>query len=121
MGASVSITTRRSRCDTAASFGPRCLEEPTLSMSTGAALTGAVSDDGLPQGGRLTITWSKVSGPGTVTFGDASALTTTAAFGAPGAYVLRLTVSDGALQGTDDLAVSVVAITFPTGPFIPGQ
>ena len=54
----------------------------------------AVSDDGLP-GGAGTVVWSKVSGPGGVTFGDPSQLTTTAIFDAAGTYVLRLTASDG--------------------------
>ncbi len=37
------------------------------------SLSGSISDDGLPVGGTLTYTWSKTSGPGTVTFGTDSA------------------------------------------------
>src|SRR5258707_7053801 len=48
----------------------------------------------LPAGAKVTTTWSKASGPGTVTFANASSLTTTAAFGAAGTYCLRLTASD---------------------------
>lgn len=51
-----------------------------------------------------------VSGPGTVTFGDANALSTTASFSATGAYVLRLTASDTANTASDDLNVNVVTV-----------
>jgi hypothetical protein len=69
-------------------------------------------DDGLPNSpGVLTYTWSKVSGPGTVTFGANNGTTTaqncTASFSAAGEYVLRVTVSDGDLTDTDTVAVSV--------------
>ncbi|MGH3386316.1 MAG: PKD domain-containing protein, partial [Nocardioidaceae bacterium] len=64
-----------------------------------AALAGTVADDGLPTPpGTVTSTWSKVSGPGTVTFVDPASPTTSADFNAPGEYVLRLTADDGALQ-----------------------
>ena len=75
-----------------------------------ATLTGTASDDGLPNPpGILTTTWSKVSGPGTVTFGNANALSTTAGFSTSGTYVLRLTASDGALSSSDDMTVNVQA------------
>src|SRR5204862_1920 len=35
-----------------------------------AALSGTVTDDGLPPGASLTLQWSTVSGPGTVTFAN---------------------------------------------------
>jgi hypothetical protein len=56
-------------------------------------LNGTVSDDGLPSG-VVNVQWSKVSGPGTVTFGNAFSKTTTAKFSVQGTYVLRLTASD---------------------------
>src|SRR4029079_13806268 len=40
-----------------------------------------------PVGTPPTVRWSKRSGPGAVTFADPVALTTTAAFGAPGEYI----------------------------------
>src|SRR5262249_56247253 len=55
----------------------------------------------------LATTWSKVSGPGTVTFGNANAVDTTASFSVSGSYVLRLTVNDSALQASDDISVTV--------------
>jgi PKD repeat protein len=78
-----------------------------VSLGQAASLDGTVSDDGLPNG-TLTTTWSKVSGPGTVAFGNASAVDTTATFGAAGSYVLRLTASDGELSAQDEMAVSVL-------------
>lgn len=73
-------------------------------------LDGSAADDGLPSPpAALTAAWSKVVGPGNVTFGDASALATTATFSATGTYVLRLTVSDSQLSATDDVIVSVSA------------
>jgi K319L-like, PKD domain len=66
--------------------------DQTITLPGSANLIGTVSDDGLPNPpGALTTTWSKVSGPGTVTFGNAAAVSTTASFSAAGNYVLRLT------------------------------
>lgn len=83
-----------------------------------ATLSGAASDDGLPSPpGALTYAWSKVSGPGTVTFGSATALSTTATFSARGIYVLRLSVSDSDLTSTDDITITVSAVPVkPQGP-----
>lgn len=60
-----------------------------------------------PSGPTPTIQWSKVSGPGQVTFADPTALTTTATFGAPGAYVLQLTATNGETTATSTLNVKV--------------
>src|SRR3989449_6730693 len=76
--------------------------DQVITLPSIANLTGAAIDDGQPNPpGALTTTWSQVSGPGTVSF-SASALNSTASFSASGAYVLRLTVSDGALAASDD-------------------
>jgi len=77
-----------------------------------AALAGTVTDDGRPNPpAAVTTTWSKVSGPGTVTFGNANATATTAAFSAPGTYLLRLRANDGSLSTTDDVSITVQATT----------
>ncbi|HEX3134231.1 MAG TPA: PA14 domain-containing protein [Planctomycetota bacterium] len=79
-----------------------------------ATLSGSASDDGLPNPpAALTLTWSKISGPGTVTFGNANAATTNATFGTAGSYVLRLTANDSAVSVSDDLIVTVNPV--PTG------
>jgi hypothetical protein len=48
-----------------------------------------------------------VSGPESVTFADPAMLQTTATFGAPGEYVLRLAADDGELSGYDTITISV--------------
>jgi uncharacterized protein YegP (UPF0339 family)/dienelactone hydrolase len=75
-----------------------------------AALDGTVEDDGLPDPpGAVTVEWSQVSGPGTVTFGDAGALDTTVSFSEAGEYVLRLTADDGELAAQDEVTITVQA------------
>lgn len=83
--------------------------DQTVTLPASANLDGTVTDDGLPSGSTVTQTWTKVSGPGTVTFGNASAVDTTASFGAAGTYVLRLTATDGALSTSDDVQVTAGA------------
>jgi hypothetical protein len=61
----------------------------------------------LPAPPNLTVTWSKTSGPGTVTFSPANAAATTVSFSAAGTYVLRLSASDGALSAYDEVQVTV--------------
>jgi hypothetical protein len=83
-------------------------QDQTVILPNSATLSGTASDDGLPNPpGTLITAWSQFSGPGTVTFGDASSLSTTASFSAAGTYVLRLTADDSALQSSDDLTVTV--------------
>ena len=80
----------------------------TIELPNGATLDGTVSDDGNPTPpGIVTTAWSKVSGPGTVTFADASAVDTTADFSVAGVYVLRLTADDSALSSSDDVTITV--------------
>ena len=56
----------------------------------------AVFDDGEPQGGALTYQWRVLSGDASqVTFGDASARSTTFTASKTGTYILQLAVSDG--------------------------
>ncbi|HEY7500412.1 MAG TPA: PA14 domain-containing protein [Vicinamibacterales bacterium] len=82
----------------------------TIAMPATTALAGSASDDGLPSPpSQLTTTWSRVSGPGTVTFSNASALNTNATFSAAGTYVLRLTASDSAVTSADDVTIVVTA------------
>ena len=72
-------------------------------------LEGSASDDGFPEDpGALTLTWSKFSGPGTVTFGDPHAAETTADFSLPGTYILKLQADDGDLVGAATMIVTVV-------------
>jgi hypothetical protein len=81
--------------------------DQTITLPAGAALDGTVSDDGLPSPSSLTSSWSQVSGPGTVSFGNASAVDTSAGFSAAGSYVLQLQASDGELTTSDTVAITV--------------
>ena len=58
-------------------------------------------------GPAATMTWTRVSGPGAVTFADASAATTTAQFSAPGEYVLQVMADNGTAKATSTLNVKV--------------
>src|SRR5207245_1889111 len=71
-------------------------------------LNGSGTDDGLPNPpATLTYTWSKVNGPGTVSFGNAHAATTAASFSAAGVYTLQLAASDSVFVSTDTVTISV--------------
>lgn len=91
-------------------------EAPVVSVSASAAtvdgtaaaiVTATVTDDGKLDACRGH--WTKVSGPGGVWFGDVTAPSTTARFGAVGDYVLRYTADDGQATGTGDVSVSVAS------------
>jgi hypothetical protein len=98
-----------------------------------ATLSGSATDDGLPNPpGALIYTWSKVSGPGTVTFANANAANTTVTFSVGGIYTLRLTANDGGLSGNDTVVVTVSkhpvanagpdqTITLPNGTTLSGS
>ncbi|MEA2203723.1 MAG: hypothetical protein QOE77_499 [Blastocatellia bacterium] len=81
--------------------------DQSISLFTPAHLNGSLSDDGYPLGNSLASTWSKLSGPGEVTFAGANTTVTTATFSLPGIYVLRLTVSDSELTNHDDVTITV--------------
>ena len=99
----------------------------TIFLPTNTAnLVGSVTNNWL----RCTLTsqWSQVSGPGTVTFGNASQPATTATFpNSAGDYVLQLTANNGfgssSNQVTIIVAVPAVAISLSppsAGPDVVG-
>ena len=61
----------------------------------------------VPPGPPPTTVWSKVSGPGTVTFADPHAAATTAQFSATGDYVLQVAADNGESTATSTLTVRV--------------
>lgn len=99
-------------------------------------LSGFVSDDGHPLPPSFVASlWSLQTGPGAVSFGDASQPATTATFTAPGQYVLQLEGDDSALQTIDTVTIDVtqdyalttlvsgsgsVAADPTPGPYAPG-
>ena len=76
-------------------------------------LNASVTDDGLPSG-TLTFQWSKQSGPGVVSFFDASSVETDITFTELGIYTLRLTVSDGELTTFDQITITVISEQWET-------
>src|SRR5205807_2814528 len=89
--------------------------DQTITLPALASLQGSVTDDGLP-GYALSVSWSKVSGPGSVTFANSASVFTTATFAAAGVYVLRLTASDTSLSASDDVQITVNPVPTNHGP-----
>jgi len=82
--------------------------DPPKSNVPGGARRGAAQAPA-PAGPAPTVLWSRKSGPGKVVFADPKALTTTASFSAPGAYVLSLTAENGQSKANSTLNVLVEA------------
>jgi hypothetical protein len=53
------------------------------------------------------ITWTKLSGPGNVSFADANSVITTATFSLTGDYILSMTAGEGSLSYSSSLNVKV--------------
>ena len=80
-------------------------------------LNGTVTDDGNPNPpGAVEIAWSQLNGPGTATFGNPNALSTTVGVSTPGGYVFQLAANDGQVQ-----TVSAVTVNVITRPAINAQ
>ncbi|MCP5522541.1 MAG: lamin tail domain-containing protein [Verrucomicrobiales bacterium] len=73
----------------------------------GVEVSGAATDDGLPEGSLLSARWVQVDGPGPVVFTTPDALTTEALFPGTGTYLLRLLASDSELESGDDVLVEI--------------
>jgi RHS repeat-associated protein len=85
----------------------------TISLpATTATLSGSVTDDGLPNG-TLIITWTQISGPGTVTFSNPNQSTTQATLPVVGSYVLQLSASDSQLSSSATITVTLTAANQP--------
>ncbi|MCB0190947.1 MAG: hypothetical protein KDJ65_03285 [Anaerolineae bacterium] len=84
--------------------------DQSITLPANVSLDGTVSDDGVPDPpGAVTTAWSKVSGPGTVTFGNANAVDTTATFSTPGTYILQLAANDGQLIANDQVEITALS------------
>src|SRR5262249_13708300 len=87
--------------------GPnQTIELPTSTVT----LNGTATDDGKPTGSTLTISWTKVSGPGPVTFSSPSTAVTQATFTTAGTYVLQLSANDTQLTSTSNVTVTVLPV-----------
>jgi hypothetical protein len=92
--------------DTGASTGdvtaPTVRAGADLAANAVFTRTATVTDES-----ATTVLWSKVSGPGAVSFGAATAETTTIAASVDGTYVIRITARDaGALEAYDDFTLT---------------
>jgi hypothetical protein len=90
---------------------PPCVEAgPDLSIDLleAARLEGRASDDGDPPG-IFSTAWSKVQGPGSVTFEEGDSPANTATFSDAGVYRLRLSAYDGERSTSDDVEVEVLS------------
>jgi len=95
-------------------------KDRSIEVGKPLALAGSVRDDGRPQPpGSVSGTWLRVSGPGTVSFGDPQSPQTSATFSETGTYTLRLIANDSVLTGSDDMVVTVVAVGAPIPLSIP--
>ena len=75
-----------------------------------ATLAATVSDDDLPRPGMAPdLTWSLLSGPGTVTIADADQATTQVTVSSYGEYRFQLLADDSALSATDIQRVNFVS------------
>jgi conserved repeat domain len=82
--------------------------DQTITLPNTATLSGSGTDDGIPNPpGKLSYTWNKASGPGSVTFADVHAANTTATFAVAGTYSLKLSASDSVFVGTDAATIIV--------------
>lgn len=80
-------------------------EDQTIPFGTALILDGGVDDPG----GNASLQWRQYSGPGLVTFANASDPQTSATFSAPGAYTLMLS----AVNGLHPAAYDAVAVRLP--------
>ena len=89
---------------------PPCVEAgPDQTDVQTAELNALATDDGVPTSGALSLAWT-ATGPGTVTFADPTAASTTADFSAGGTYELTLSADDGELSASDTLSVTVSGV-----------
>lgn len=79
----------------------------TVTLPEELRLFGFAEDEGLPRERPLTVTWRKISGPGTVVFSNPNAARTRASFGAAGAYQLELMASDSERESRVQVTVTV--------------
>ncbi|MDB6124635.1 MAG: putative glycosyl hydrolase [Pedosphaera sp.] len=106
-----------------ANFAPivRAGTNQTVLWPDSAVLGGMVADDGKPNvSGVVSVAWSKLTGPGIVTFADSNAPATTASFSTTGTYVLRLAAYDGQVETVDDMTITAIMRPAISANLIPG-
>lgn len=97
--------------ESAANYAPTISAggDQTVIWPSVVSLTGVASDDDKPNPpAALTTTWSKITGPGVVTFNNLNLTSTAASFSVPGAYRLQLAANDGQATTISSLLVNVI-------------
>ncbi len=88
--------------------------DQTISLTDSVSLNGEISDDGLPNPpNALEIKWSKLSGPGNVSFSSTNTTSTSASFSKEGKYILELSADDSRLRASDQVSITVLADSSP--------
>lgn len=80
--------------------------DQTITLPSAAILNGTMMDDGIPNN-STSVTWTIISGPGSVLLTDSQSPSTTVSFSEEGNYVLRLTANDGELTSQDEITITV--------------
>ncbi|HLY82381.1 MAG TPA: hypothetical protein VKQ71_05315, partial [Acidimicrobiales bacterium] len=81
----------------------------TVPFAGSAHLSAIVTDDGLPVGSSVSVEWSQVTGPGSITFTSPNQTSTDASFGnAVGTFVLQLSATDGQLTTVQQFSINVL-------------
>ena len=92
--------------------------DQTIQIDVSAVLDGTLIDPGNTGPDEFAFTgWSVVAGPGGVVFDDAGEIDTTATFDTIGTYILRAAATDGVLDVSDDVAITVETAT-PATPLV---
>ncbi len=76
-------------------------------------LDASVLVNGQPVGPEVATTWSLVSGPGTVTFANASVIDASVTANTAGTYILRLMADDGLVRNFDDTSCVFERVSGP--------
>jgi hypothetical protein len=87
--------------------------------TTDVAFSLSGSDSTVPSG-TITYAWSKVSGPGAVTFSSSTVAQPSVTIDTAGTYVLRLTVSTAESPGTTDTDDVTVVVSDYVAPVVGG-
>jgi len=81
--------------------------DQTVRIPDFVTLAGSASDDGVPIGSPITLTWTQVSGPSAASILNPHAGFTPVLVVAPGTYIFQLEASDGELTRSDTVTVTV--------------
>ena len=104
---------------TSPTANPAAIANPSMDLHLTSTATASNTSE------TPTFAWSKISGPGTVTFSDPAASSTRARFSAPGSYQLQITATlannGSPITGTASLSVVISPQAETTATFRQGE